>query len=121
MDLEDFLRSTPDELQHYGVKGMKWGRRKGAGHTIDVRSTPYTKANNKRQYVTGPGIGGLALMAYSGYLTNRNVNKQLSEMYTDPTTKIFTATGNVAADMMIKDGLKYAKSNKIVPEKYGKK
>ena len=23
MDLEDFLRSTPDELQHFGVKGMK--------------------------------------------------------------------------------------------------
>ena len=31
------------------------------------------------------------------------------------------ATGNVAADMMIKEGLKYTKSNKIVPEKYGKK
>ena len=88
MDLEDFLRSTPDELQHYGVKGMKWGRRKGAGHTIDVRSTPYTKANNKRQYVTGPGIGGLALMAYSGYLTNRNVNKQLSEILNTPLSDI---------------------------------
>ena len=51
----------------------------------------------------------------------KSVSTQTLGMYTDPTTKIFTATGNVAADMMIKEGLKYTKSNKIVPEKYGKK
>ena len=51
----------------------------------------------------------------------KSVSTQAIGMYTDPTTKIFTATGNVAADMAIKEGLKYTKSNKIVPEKYGKK
>ena len=51
----------------------------------------------------------------------KTVSTQAIGMYTDPTTKVFTATGNVVADTMIKDGLKYAKSNKIVPEKYGKK
>lgn len=51
----------------------------------------------------------------------KSVSTQAIGMYTDPTTKVFTATGNVAADMMIKEGLKYSKSNKIVPEKYGKK
>ena len=51
----------------------------------------------------------------------KSVSTQAIGMYTDPTTKVFTATGNVVADTMIKDGLKYAKSNKIVPEKYGKK
>ena len=51
----------------------------------------------------------------------KSVSTQAIGMYTDPTTKIFTATGNVAADMVIKEGLKYTKSNKIVPEKYGKK
>lgn len=50
----------------------------------------------------------------------KSVSTQAIGMYTDPTTKIFTATGNVAVDMAIKEGLKYAKSNKIVPEKYGK-
>ena len=51
----------------------------------------------------------------------KSVSTQTLGMYTDPTTKIFTATGNAAADMVIKEGLKYTKSNKIVPEKYGKK
>ena len=50
----------------------------------------------------------------------KSVSTQAIGMYTDPTTKIFTATGNVAADMAIKEGLKYTKSNKVVPEKYGK-
>ena len=51
----------------------------------------------------------------------KSVSTQAIGMYTDPTTKVFTATGNIAADMVIKEGLKYTKSNKIVPEKYGKK
>ena len=51
----------------------------------------------------------------------KSVSTQAIGMYTDPTTKVFTATGNVVADTMIKEGLKYTKSNKIVPEKYGKK
>ena len=51
----------------------------------------------------------------------KSVSTQAIGMYTDPTTKVFTATGNVVADTMIKDGLKYAKEKKIVPEKYGKK
>lgn len=51
----------------------------------------------------------------------KSVSTQAIGMYTDPTTKVFTATGNIAADMVIKEGLKYSKSNKIVPEKYGKK
>ena len=88
MDLEDFLRSTPDELQHYGVKGMKWGRRKSTGHTIDVRPTSDTRVHNKRQSISAPGIGGLALMAYSRHSTNKQVNQQLSEILNTPLSDI---------------------------------
>lgn len=51
----------------------------------------------------------------------KTVSTQAIGMYTDPTTNIFTATGNAVADKLIKEGLTYTKSNKIVPEKYGKK
>ena len=46
---------------------------------------------------------------------------QALDNYTDPKTKAFSATGNAEHDAYIRDALKYAKSNKIVPEKYGKK
>ena len=49
------------------------------------------------------------------------VSTNTLDMYTDPKTKEFSATGNAEHDAYIRDALKYAKSNKVVPEKYGKK
>ena len=49
------------------------------------------------------------------------VSTHTLDKYTDPKTKVFSATGNAEHDVYIHDALKYAKSNKIVPEKYGKK
>ena len=77
-----------NEIQHYGVQGMKWGRRKGAGHTIDVRPTSDTRVHNKRQSISAPGLGGLALMAYSRHSTNKQVNQQLSEILNTPLSDI---------------------------------
>ena len=51
----------------------------------------------------------------------KSVSTQTLDKYTDPKTKAFSATGNAEHDAYIRDALKYAKSNKIVPEKYGKK
>lgn len=49
------------------------------------------------------------------------VSTNTLDNYTDPKTKEFSATGNAEHDAYIREALKYAKSNKIVPEKYGKK
>ena len=51
----------------------------------------------------------------------KSVSTHTLDKYTDPKTKVFSATGNAEHDVYIHDALKYAKSNKIVPEKYGKK
>ena len=51
----------------------------------------------------------------------KSVSTHTLDKYTDPKTKVFSATGNAKHDVYIHDALKYAKSNKIVPEKYGKK
>ena len=201
MELEELLDT---ELQHFGVKGMKWGVRKSrtskdrASETTpkpkstlrkyvdsnrrelgmnkmlkDVNSLPDSEVirrtnrvrnendfrraidntsfvNNKRrkqlreEYFNRENMSDAELQERVRRLNLednlrrevvraskpqreaaneliKSVSTQALGMYTDPTTKIFTATGNVAADMAIKEGLKYTKSNKIVPEKYGKK
>ena len=51
----------------------------------------------------------------------KHVSTNTLDKYTDPKTKEFSATGNAEHDAYIRDALKYAKSNKVVPEKYGKK
>ena len=51
----------------------------------------------------------------------KSVSAHTLDKYTDPKTKVFSATGNAEHDVYIHDALKYAKEKKIVPEKYGKK
>lgn len=47
------------------------------------------------------------------------VSKNALDTYTDPKTKVFSATGNATHDAIIKDALNYTKEKKVVPEKYG--
>lgn len=51
----------------------------------------------------------------------KSVSTHTLDKYTDPKTKVFSATGNAEHDVYIHEALKYAKEKKIVPEKYGKK
>ena len=51
----------------------------------------------------------------------KSVSTNTLDRYTDPKTKVFSATGNAEHDVYIHDALKYAKEKKIIPEKYGKK
>ena len=51
MDLEDFLRSTPDELQHSGVKGMKWGRRKPSAKKLAKKDAKWEKKIESKKAV----------------------------------------------------------------------
>ena len=50
----------------------------------------------------------------------KSVSTHTLNKYTDPKTKVFSATGNAEHDVYIHDALKYTKEKKIVPEKYGK-
>ena len=201
MELEELLDT---ELQHFGVKGMKWGVRKSrtskdrASETTpkpkstlrkyvdsnrrelgmnkmlkDVGTLPDTEVvrrvnrvrnendfrraidntafvNNKRrkqlreEYYNRENMSDAELQERVRRLNLednlrrevvraskpqreaaneliKSVSTHTLDKYTDPKTKVFSATGNAEHDAYIHDALKYAKSNKIVTEKYGKK
>ena len=50
----------------------------------------------------------------------KSVSTHTLDRYTDPKTKVFSATGNAKHDAYIQYALKYTKEKKVVPEKYGK-
>lgn len=76
-----------DELYHYGVKGMKWGKRKarytsptsrsgGKTQSKQTEDTPKKKGlskNTKRAIAIGAAAAGTALAAYGTYKASKYV------------------------------------------------
>lgn len=60
-----------DYLEHFGVVGMKWGRRKASGSRLYVGKSSETakaKTYRRRKAVIATSVGGAAFLASSTFL-----------------------------------------------------
>ena len=93
-----------DTLDHYGVKGMKWGRRKKRETSGSSRSKanrkPLSKTEKlKRRDMAFAAAGGVATSVIRNIQVSNHVNKGLPKGTTYKTT-----IGNMALDAVIAGG-----------------
>lgn len=85
----------PNELYHYGVKGMKWGHRKAP--TVSTKTGRNKSATNvsdsdaalkearkakiKKAAKIGAAVTATALVAYGAYKLNKNLNTSIANKY----------------------------------------
>ena len=94
-----------DTLDHYGVKGMKWGRRKKRENSESSRSKanrkPLSKTEKlKRRDMAFAAAGGVATSVIRNIQVSNHVNKGLPKGATYNKTTI----GNMALDAVIAGG-----------------
>ena len=173
MEGYELYRLSDEEIQHVGVKGMKWGKRKSrsAYMTAVDKHEAKTKANRQkvadhkaREKEQGKAVAKAVGKKYMGAVAKHEAKtaskreakavkgaarKQLAKARAKDLSEklskglnIAVAVNDVYGDISptglknhfanaeqlekygiayIREALKYAKSNKIVPEKYGKK
>ena len=90
---------TNDELYHYGVKGMKWGKRKATYESASSNKGGKTsnqsngnkesqrKAKIKKAAIIGASVAGTALAAYGGYKLSKLAKEKAFTKNYDRATK----------------------------------
>lgn len=107
--------ASNDELMHYGVLGMKWGRRKATSNAPSGRSTRSTKstaseadqaaakearkAKAKKAVKIGAAAAGTALAAYGTY--------KMSKLLKDKAATKSYENGKKVAEQYFKEMKKY--------------
>lgn len=80
-------------LAHYGVKGMKWGRRKNDdGSGREPRTSEEKKAIAKKVAIASGTLLAAAGAAYAIHTLNKNGNLKVSDLKVDPSVKKKTET-----------------------------
>ena len=78
-----------DIIEHYGVKGMKWGvRKKPEKKKISVELTKNSRSKDRSPSVIAPGLGGLAVHLTAKYMEKKRLNEAISKSMNTPIKNI---------------------------------
>lgn len=79
MELDELMSKTPSELEHYGVPGMKWGRRKARAVSTRVKEEVASKKREyswKKQYKNRSNMSTKDLQKLNKRVANENQLKR---------------------------------------------
>lgn len=97
--------SANDFLAHYGVPGMKWGRRKSRSSTVETSSSSKSKVSDdakevaeaKKKIAKG-GTDSLNNKELQAVVNRMNLEQQYTKLVTEP--KKVNAGQKIAADIL---------------------
>ena len=90
-----------DIIEHYGVKGMKWGvRKKPEKKRLIVGLTENSRNKDRRPSYIAPGLGGMAIHLAARHAENKKLNKAISTSMNTPIKDIDKKSLKTAREAM---------------------
>ncbi len=93
------MTADPDFLEHFGVKGMKWGVRKTSDSDTPSRSSSSKSSKLKKAAVIA---GGVALVAGAAYIAYKMNQTGVKIPVADLKTHTSTSAGKSVAERLVK-------------------
>jgi hypothetical protein len=80
IDLDSLDRSTRDYIEHFGIKGMRWGERKDRGDSGSHVSEDHAKATELKKVVSKHGTAALSNNDLKLLVDRQNLESQHSRL-----------------------------------------
>lgn len=115
------MDTVEDVLEHFGVRGMKWGQRKAArsAHIQKTASPDFKSSRDAHAKAKTVGVHSLSNTELQAAITRMNLERQYSAVApTSAGKKALKAGGKFAADVLV--GAGKTQITKIVNDQAGK-
>ena len=109
------IRTAEEFFEHFGVKGMKWGVRRGAGASNSPTSKDAAKASKFQQVAKKSGTRALSNEELQTLVTRMNLEQQYNRLKPPTPTKKAT---KFVGDFLLSVGKQQA--SKFANDQFGK-